>query len=96
MYQAITTRFLGPTDTKDSRVKAFAEAGSVILNWDHALNSDENHCRAAMALAAKFKWKGSYYSGGIGGKDIVWVCVEIACAKHLRHFFNGEASQMAT
>ena len=54
--QAIITRFLPCTNTRPSRVKAIAEAGSVILSWDHALNSDGNHKAAAEALRRKFGW----------------------------------------
>lgn len=43
MFQAITTRFLGPTNFRGSRVKATADAGSVTLSWDYALGIDQNH-----------------------------------------------------
>jgi hypothetical protein len=64
-FQAITTRYIGPTNTRGSRVKATAAAGSITLDWDDGLNSDENHARAALALADKFKWRGAYYGGGL-------------------------------
>lgn len=65
IYQAITTRYIGPTNTRGSRVKATAAAGSVTLHWDCALNSENNHARAAKALADKFKWRGTWYGGGM-------------------------------
>jgi hypothetical protein len=50
----ITTRYIGPTDHKPSRVKATAGSGRTItLAWDHALNETENHAAAAAALAGK-------------------------------------------
>lgn len=64
-YQAITTRYLGPTNFRGARIKAQAAAGSVTVHYDHALNITDNHARAAAALAAKFDWKGSWYSGGL-------------------------------
>lgn len=67
MFQAIETKWLGPTNVRGSRVKAKAEAGSITLPWDHSLNSDENHRKAAEALAAKFGWVGDYYGTLHGG-----------------------------
>jgi hypothetical protein len=64
--QAITTRYLGPGNVRGSRVKATAEAGSVTLDWDDALDSYDNHVKAAEALVAKFKWGGVWYGGGTG------------------------------
>jgi len=54
--QAIQTKYLGPTDTRGERVEATAWAGSKTVEWDHSLNSDDNHIEAARALAAKFGW----------------------------------------
>lgn len=54
--QAITTKFVKPTDFKGSRIKATAEAGSVTIGWDHALNSEGNHIAAAKALCVKLGW----------------------------------------
>ena len=62
--QAITTRYLGPTNVRGSRVKATAEAGSVTLSWNPALDIYWNHATAAMALANKFGWGGIWYGGG--------------------------------
>lgn len=48
MNYAIVTKFIGPTNSRGSRVKATTPGGhSITLNWDHALNSGENHNRAA-------------------------------------------------
>lgn len=55
--QAITTKYIGPTNTKGSRVKATTESGvSITLSWDSSLNSDENHVRAAKRLCSKMDW----------------------------------------
>lgn len=64
-YQAITTKFLAPTNTKGSRVKATAAAGSVTVAWDYGKSTDENHRSAAQALAQKFGWIGKYVGGGL-------------------------------
>lgn len=45
---AIVTKFLGPTNNRGSRVKATMPSGkSVTIDWDHALDSEGNHNRAA-------------------------------------------------
>jgi hypothetical protein len=54
--QAISTKFIGPTNHRGSRIKATADAGSVTLSWDYALGTSANHRAAAIALANKFKW----------------------------------------
>ncbi len=66
-FQAIMTKYIGPSNVRGSRVKATAEAGSITLHWDDSLNSDKNHARAAEALANKFKWRGRWYMGGFNG-----------------------------
>lgn len=74
--QAITTKYLGPTNARGSRVKATAAAGSVTLEWDDALNVEENHTLAAEALMARMGWKATLYRGGLpgGGYCFVQVC----------------------
>jgi hypothetical protein len=62
MNYAIVTKFLGPTNTRGSRVKAFLPSGlSVTLSWDHALNSQENHHKAAKACVQKHIVSGAEY-----------------------------------
>jgi hypothetical protein len=74
-YQAITTRYFGPGNVKGSRVKATAVAGSVTLHWDDALNSFENHTKAAVALARKYEWSGRWYGGAPHHENgYVFVC----------------------
>lgn len=54
--QAIKTKYLGPTNSKGSRIKATAYSGSITIPWDYSLNSDGNHDEAAKALCKKFDW----------------------------------------
>ena len=51
MFQAITTKYLAPTNYRGARVKASAQSGSITLPWDHALSPVNNHRAAAEALA---------------------------------------------
>jgi hypothetical protein len=76
-FQAIVTRYHGPGNVRGSRVKATAQAGSITLDWDDALNSEENHVAAAKALAGKFKWAGEWYTGGMPDGSHVHVCGDI-------------------
>lgn len=61
--QAITTRYLGPTDHRGARVVARCEAGRITVPWDHALDIFANHRAAALALARKLGWDGEHYVG---------------------------------
>jgi hypothetical protein len=64
MRQAITTRYIGPTDKRGSRVKATSSGGlSFTLEWDDALDTDANHQAAAMALAKRQGWSGTWAAG---------------------------------
>jgi hypothetical protein len=54
----IMTKYIHPTDTKPSRVKAYTEIGhKITLTWDSGLDQFENHEKAAQALMNKMCWK---------------------------------------
>jgi len=56
-YQHIATKYLGPTNTRGSRIKAWTSSGlSVVINYDYALNSEDNHVLAAEKIATKVGW----------------------------------------
>ena len=58
MNQAIVTKYLGPTNTKGSRIKATCYGGSLTVSYNHSLTDEENHILAAYELAVnKMKWK---------------------------------------
>lgn len=69
MRQAIVTKYLGPTNFRGSRIKASAYAGSVTIDYDASLNTEQNHMAAARKLAHKYGWKGTWYAGGLPGAD---------------------------
>lgn len=73
MYQAITTKWFGPSSVRGSRVKASAPAGSITLPWDNALDAESNHRRAAHALADKLGWPGIYHGGALPGSSYCFV-----------------------
>ena len=63
--QAITTKYHGPTNVKGSRVSATSGSGHrVIVDWDDALNQEENHRAAAQKLCDKLEWNWKFVSGG--------------------------------
>ena len=72
--QAITTSYLGPTNSRGSRCKAKCSAGTATIQWDSAKSSEDNHCAAAQAVMDKFDWHGKYVSGHTD-KGMCFVCV---------------------
>lgn len=68
IYQAIETRYLGPTNTKPSRIKAECWGGSVTISYPHELNPDEAHRAAAQALIDKMVDLANKY----GGSRSIW------------------------
>lgn len=67
MRQAIQTRFLGPTNSRGARVKAWCNAGALTLPWKYHLNDREQHQRVAAALALRLDWPGEWTGGGLPG-----------------------------
>ena len=54
--KAIQTRYLGPTNTQGSRIKAWADGwGSATIGYPHEYNTERAHYAAAMALIDKNK-----------------------------------------
>jgi hypothetical protein len=51
---AITTRYIGPTNTKGSRIKAMSRRGNGVVEYDSALDSIGNHEKAATTLAQQY------------------------------------------
>lgn len=71
MRQAITTKYHGPSHVKGSRVSARCQRGSITLPWNDALNSDENHRAAALALCERFARQDGYRDGNPWLKPLV-------------------------
>jgi 7-cyano-7-deazaguanine synthase in queuosine biosynthesis len=77
IVQAITTKYTGPGNVRGARIIAKAAAGRVTMPYDHALNIEANHAKAAEKLARKFGWTGSYYQGGMpDDSGYCFVCVD--------------------
>lgn len=69
----ITTKFLGPTNHRGSRIKATGPCGSVTIARDHALGPGENHDAAARAYATKYDVHGDTLRACPDGGGFVYV-----------------------
>lgn len=60
----IQTKWVGPTDYQGARVVARCHSRRTVIPWDHALGIEENHNRAAIALAKKsgYVWSHGGYN----------------------------------
>jgi hypothetical protein len=67
--QTIITKYLGPTSTRGSRIKArqsgsyACEAVSVTISWDYSISTEQNHINAAKAVGEKLGWVGDWVGG---------------------------------
>lgn len=83
--QAITTKFIGPTDTKGSRIKARCQAGSVTIAFPY---SDNDHAHAVLALCVKLGWNGRWVGGGLpDGTSDAFVCVDAGAPLQVNGLF---------
>lgn len=68
---AITTKYIGATNYRSSRIKATAGNGqSVTIGYPHEFSGEACHAQAALALCHKMGWDGEGYSrfkGLLGG-----------------------------
>jgi hypothetical protein len=66
IYQAITTKYVGPTNTRGGRIIAITGSGiRHTINYPHELTSEQGHRKAAEELAAKLNWQGKLAAGGL-------------------------------
>ena len=73
MHQAIVTKYLGPTDTRGSRIKATCEAGTLTIGIDYAKSIEANHAEAARLLAVKLGWENARVGGALPGSGYAFV-----------------------
>lgn len=77
--QAIQTKYIGPTNTRGARVKAFSEAfpRGVTVPFEHGKELDDAHDAAARAFIVKHEWFGTWVRGGsVDGRGNVYVCLK--------------------
>ncbi len=74
VMQSITTKYLGATNSRGSRIKATSASGqSVTVPYDHGLDTNEMHHKAAKALAKKLGWDKPMIAGSLGNSGNVYV-----------------------
>jgi len=67
--QAIQTKYLGPTNTRGSRIKAWCDAGSLTVDF-HSIDASDDADRyeqVAAMLAEKLGWTGDRYGSLVTG-----------------------------
>jgi len=78
-YRAIQTRYVGPTNFRGSRIIADAgdRASRVVVDYEPALNPEQNHAYAAVLVTRKMGWDDpQYFTPLVGGElndRYVWV-----------------------
>lgn len=75
MRQAIATKWFPPTNYRPGRVSAKADAGGVVVAWDHSLGVEDNHKAAAVRLCQKLGWPTDLVGGGLPGRGYAFVQV---------------------
>lgn len=74
--QTITTKYLGPTNTKGGRIVAKAAGGrSLTRSWDFGCQPYDNHANVAEELANSLDWDFDMFQGDIGPDSYVFVLV---------------------
>lgn len=64
MRKAITTKYFGPTNCRGSRIQASANGVRPIYSPRGSGSIDNEHAKAAKALAEKYDWTGLWIAGG--------------------------------
>lgn len=74
-YQAITAKYLGPTNHRGARIKASCSGGSVTIDRDYSMNAEDNHSAAVAALIEKLQWGGEWVGAPVDRSGDVYVYV---------------------
>lgn len=76
--QAIVTRFLGPTNTKGSRISASFGDSRAFVPYDHSMSAYKNYEQAALEMLKKqcLDDKYSLIGGNIKGNTYAFVLLE--------------------
>lgn len=73
--KAIQTKYLCPTNTKGSRIKAWIDGFSVTV--DQACHEDVEQASrtAVLQFLKKIEWKGSWCGGQLPNGDYAFICI---------------------
>ncbi len=71
--KAIIVKYLGPTDTKGSRLKAMAEGvKSIIRGLDYSINISDDMFNIAQELCKRNNWPSNLVAGQLPNGDYVF------------------------
>lgn len=76
----VRTKFLGPTTHQGSRISVTHGQGTgirgkrVVLSWDHALDTADNHCLAIKFYLDRMGWGGEWV---VGADDTGYYAVQV-------------------
>ncbi len=74
--QTISTRYIGPSNTRGSRIIATTSGGiRKVYPYQHDMDIDGNHTGAAWRLAESLGWHGNW-QGGHTERGMVFVLVD--------------------
>jgi hypothetical protein len=73
--QTITTRYIGPTNLRGTRISASAQAGRKFYPWQYHLNAEQNHRRAAAKFAEAMNWPAQLATGQTHKGETVHVMI---------------------
>lgn len=63
--KAISTKYIGPTNVRGSRIKAYdSDNNQVTIGYPHELSGEDVYRKAAEALRDKMGWTGELIGGG--------------------------------
>lgn len=63
--KAISTKYIGPTNSRGSRIKAFdSDNNQVTISYPYELSGEDVYRKAAEALRDKMGWTGELIGGG--------------------------------
>lgn len=66
--QAITVKYLRPTNSRGARLKATCTSGSITVGYPHHLRYHETELYAAQELVKKLGWSPSLLDELVGGR----------------------------
>ncbi len=77
MFQAMTTKYFGPTNHRGARIRVKAAAKTTFFPWDYALNPWDNHAEAMRQFAEKRHWSPDFIMGSLPCGGYVGVYADI-------------------
>lgn len=63
--QAISVKYLGPTNARGARMVARCDAGRITVAWDHSMSPSDNARTACLTLLRKLGWWERTFTGGL-------------------------------